>query len=519
MIGTLALGFGAHVFDGGFYNDDWANISYVKYEHDFGVVLGHIWEGYAHRPVYVVYSPVVHLVIGNHPALLNLWSLVLAGALGGVFWALLRRYGVPRAWTAAVVALMLLFPFSDSTRFWEASSHMSLSLALAGCGLLVALRAFERSGRRAMLLHLCSLALYVLSLGLFEITAGLIAASGVWYALWRMHTGRPSWPIVGLRWLTDLVTVGLWVGLVVAGAPTAYERLGAADSIDNAQRIADQGWTILTLALVPFGDTRRDATTLVILGSALAAASVWRLGPPRAVPTARVGLLLLIAGVTVAVCGYLPFVSSDPNQYSPLFHGGQNRVNMAASPGYAMVLVGACACASSVLACLRPPLSRVALPAGVALAALVGAGLLVDVRRDADAWARSWTATQRVLETVQALEPRPSKGEQILTFGHPGAEQFGVPLLGGQVDVTHALRLTYDEPTLTGAAVLEGTTVVCTASAVRLEGGASGGFTTDYGNTVMVDVSRGARLAVDDRGDCERGAATFKPGPVFRLQR
>jgi hypothetical protein len=308
-----------------------------------------------------------------------------------------------------------------------------------------------------------------------------------------------------------------WIGLITAGAPTAYERQGLSGQIDNARQIADQFVTLLIQVLWPFTDWRRDVGVLIIVALVAAGLVAWRRGPAVTSSRARLWLAVWAGGLVVAMLGYLPFVPADPAQYQPLLQGGQNRVNMAASPGYALVLVALAGLTGTLVAWAARERARVVLVVQLLLVGLIGAGLVADAREHVDAWDRSWTRQQQVLAGIQALVPEPAADQQFLTFGHAGAEQFGVPLLGGQVDVTHALRLTYGNSALEGAAVLQGTTVKCGADALELEGNAAGGFRAEYRRAVFVDVATQRRAAVRDRRACERAASTFTYGPVFRL--
>jgi hypothetical protein len=504
----LAVAYGSHVVGGGFYNDDWTDTSFVEFTHDWGTILEQVHAGYAHRPLFVVYDPVLHALAGPHPSVLNAWSLVLAVFLGVVLWRLLRTFALPVWATASVVALTLIFPFADATRLWSASSHMTLSLALCGLGILATLRALDRNRPATWRWHVIGAVLYLASLALFEVSAGLIAGAGVLYLI-RHPGGRAV-----ARWAADVVLVSAFVLVFTLGAPTAYERPGISGQLENVERIADQAWTITSVVAVPFWDGRRDVMTLLILAIALAGLCVWRFGGPVASAAARRWLAVGGLGVGVIAAGYVPFIAADPDQYQPLFQNGQNRVNAAAAPGYALLLTAGAALVANVVALLLRRIDA-SIPIAAAMAALVAAGMVDDARRHVSWWDQAWDRQQRILASIQKLDPRPPPNAAILTFGHPGAERFGIPVLGGQTDVTHALRLTYGRSDITGAAVLQGTTVVCGRTGIMLEGGVLGGFAADYGQTVFIDVSARRRAAVATPGGCAREFGRMNPGPVF----
>lgn len=512
-VAILAVAYGPHVVNGGFYNDDWTDTSFMYFEKHVRTVLEQVHAGYAHRPLYVLYGPVLHWVVGDRPWLLNSWSLVLATGFAVAMWAVLREYGLGAIPAAAAAYLTVLFPFADSSRLWAASSHMTLSLTLFCVGMLATLRAFSRDGSRALWLHVAAATLYLASLAIFEITAGLIAGSGLLYILSERR--RRAY----VRWALDIVIAVLFVAIFTVGQQTAYERSGLSGQLENAQRIVDQAWTLFAWAAVPFGDARRDVTTLVVMAVVAAGVATWRFGPPPLAGQARRWLVVAGAGMLVIGLGYLPFVPADPNQYQPLFHGGQNRVNMAASPGYAIVFVALAQLAGLAVAAVGRLRPAVAGAIGVAIVVLLGLGMAGDVAKDRAVWARSWDRQTALLAEVKAKVPRPQLKASILTFGHAGAEQFGVPLLGGQYDVTHALRLTYRRPDITGAAVLQGTRLDCGAQEVTLTGGSSDGYRAQYGRTTFVDVGTHDAQAITSPARCRQVLPRMTPGPVYRVNR
>jgi hypothetical protein len=504
----LGIAYGSHVLNGGFYNDDWPDTSFVTFTHDWGTILAHIHSGYAHRPLFVVYDPVLHTLVGPHPSVLNAWSLILAVFMGVVLWRLLRIFTVPVWATASVVALTMIFPFADATRIWSASSHMTLSLALCGLGIIATLRALEADRTGTLRWHVAGALMYLASLALMEVSAGLIAAAGALYLI--RDPGRPA----VARWVGDVSLVTAFVLLFTVGAPTAYERPDISGQVDNAIRIADQAWTIAAVVAVPFWDGRRDVTTLLGLAVGIAGLLVWRFGGPSESAAARRWLALGAIGIGAIAAGYLPFIASDPDQYQPLFHNGQNRVNAAAAPGYALLLTAGAALIGNIAASAIRRFD-VSIPIAASIAALVAAGMVDEAHRHVGWWDQAWNRQQRILSTIQELELRPARNTAILTFGHPGAERFGIPVLGGQTDVTHALRLTYGRSDIRGAAVLQGTTVRCRPEGLILEGGVSGGFAADYGRTVFIDVGTRRRAAVATRAACARELGRMVPGPVY----
>ncbi|TMK26000.1 MAG: hypothetical protein E6G62_03475, partial [Actinobacteria bacterium] len=97
-------------------------------------------------------------------------------------YALLRELSVRARDAAAVAALSMIFPFSDSLWLWGVLSLTSLAISAALAGLILALRALRSTGRRALALHAASLALYVASILSYEAFAVAGSLAGLLYA-------------------------------------------------------------------------------------------------------------------------------------------------------------------------------------------------------------------------------------------------------------------------------------------------------------------------------------------------
>lgn len=81
--------------------------------------------------------------------------------MSACLYALLR---MPALHAFAVVALVLVFPFSDTTRLWAMAGYNQIAVVLWLLGVLVALRGLGATGRRGAPLHAGAAALYVLGI-------------------------------------------------------------------------------------------------------------------------------------------------------------------------------------------------------------------------------------------------------------------------------------------------------------------------------------------------------------------
>jgi len=109
---------------------------------------------------------------------------------------LLRQLGLAIGHAAAIAALVLTFPFSDSVWLWGVLSLSSLAIAAFLLGLVLALRALQSRGRRALALHGASLALYLLSVVSYEVVAVAGCLTGLLYLrVVGLRRARARWAL------------------------------------------------------------------------------------------------------------------------------------------------------------------------------------------------------------------------------------------------------------------------------------------------------------------------------------
>ena len=182
-----ALAYAPHVRHGGFYSDDWSNAA-VTFHSTGGAGFGNVISTFAdiglYRPVLVMYVPLTYWAFGMDMAQHLAWAATLAFLAAGMLYGVLRTIEVPRIHAWVIAGLMIVYPWSDSTKLWPSGAQVTLSITLALAGLWIALAGLSK---RSWRWHACAAVLYLLSILAYEITLPLIAAAGV------LYTARVGW--------------------------------------------------------------------------------------------------------------------------------------------------------------------------------------------------------------------------------------------------------------------------------------------------------------------------------------
>src|SRR4051794_20623524 len=212
-VALLALAgavFGSHIVDGGFYWDDWQLAARARFpplsSPDYHGVLDLTLLGY--RPVLALLLPAVHAVLGFHMWLHLALALLLAVATALCFHTLLREVGLPPLHAAAIAALSMVFPWSDSMRLWSTAAVNTVGVCLYLLGTVAALRGLRARGRRAAVLGATGAVLYALSILTYEVAAATALLSILLYA--RVVPWWRAWR----RWAVDVVAVGTSLAFV-----------------------------------------------------------------------------------------------------------------------------------------------------------------------------------------------------------------------------------------------------------------------------------------------------------------
>jgi hypothetical protein len=467
--------FGPQVADGGFYWDDWQNAANVHVAGDPGLFSsldrGTLRPVFGYRPVLTVMLVLEHWALGLdthlHLAMAALFGVITAWSL----YLLLRVCGLGRLDSAVPSALLLAFPWADSTRMWATASFDTLAVALFLLGAYFAVRALREPPGRVR--TAVSLVLYLLASWTYEVVAiGILGSIALYLAVAPRRAALR-------RWALDLVVVAVALLVVVTGTSRTPQSLST--QVDHARTLVSQAFSLLARALLPVGDVPGWVGLAVLVGLG---AYGWLRGERRWVAIGALGALCV-------VCGYVLFVPAAP-YYEPLAPGTVTRMNVLAAVGYSVLVY------SLVRVLAGPRRQWVA----AALCVPIVVGYVVKVADDQNGWQRSARIQAQVLDAL----PRPSvPGTTYYTFGAPTYAAPGVPAFSLPFDLKAALRLR-DHTHLVAAYPLgPGNGIVCARGLLHPSGGS---YTrvhgARYGHAVLVDVPARRLMPVRSRADCLR---------------
>ena len=501
-----ALTFGPYAVDGGFTFDDWANAAGSLYAGSFGGMVDYFAELTMYRPGLVIYVPITYELFGNHMGFHLAWAAGIGVFVSWCLYGVLRTVRLPSLHAGAIAALVLLFPWADSTRFWSTASQVTLGVALALAGLWLALIALRR---RSLPLHCASLALYATSILTYEIALLMVPAYGL------VYVSAVGWRAARARWAADVV-VGA-AGAIWVWSQTKRESGGLSEKLDHAWDIVVSGGTLLGRAGLPLGPQH---TTLVLLALALTAmigSAYWYRERGRRLPhgtSMTPWLLLGAAGLSIAGLGWAIFVPAHP-YYTPSVFGVTNRVNGLAAVGLVMVVYAALGIIGALVARLTARPAFAATAVTLALAGALGLAYKGVLERHSDIWIAAYNQQMGGLGALQAALPNLPDGTTVFISGHPAYLTLGVPIFSSSWDVNGAIKLYYDNPTLSAQPVLHGSTIECERAGVKLAGPGFPNGAVPYGTVRLFDVASGRVADPTSRRACQRVAPAFAPGPLY----
>jgi hypothetical protein len=510
LLAVTAVAYGGHVASGGLYSDDWSNAADFVFADSprYFTAVGIEAPKLGARPLLAALLPVPAALFGTDPTAWIAFGLGLALLMAACLYLVLRALGLRWPHALAVTALTLVFAPSDATRLWPTAALNNVAVILFLVGFLVSLHAFSHRGFRGIALHAIGLGLFLASVATYEVAGVLMLVCGAFYLL--RATPRPALR----RWAID---VGVLVVALLVSAEITSQARYVADldyRLDDAVRVAKGSARVLASTLTPFGVPDRFAALPVL--AALAALVFRRPTPGSTADSAlrRWGVRTAVAAVIVAAA-LVPLAGSGIGAAAP---GVDNRGNLLAGPalvGLAYMLLAACAVA--VAAALRPGRWRLLATIGFAGCLLiVAAGTWTKLGRDKQAWARSADEQQRILAAIHDAVGRPPRGTTVYTFGHAGEVAPGVPVFRQSWDLWGAIRLRYDDDTLSAMPILTGTEVICGARGLYPKGGEhedlGPGYFVAYGKVIFVDIPTRSAERVDDRATCRAGVRRLQPG-------
>jgi hypothetical protein len=506
---------GGHLLHAGLYTDDWS-IAAIRHESGAVGLFNGLFASNRERPLGELYLAATSAVSGSDPHLHALCGLLTLLAATASVYLLLRRLSLSTRDAVSIVLLFMVFPFADASWLWYAASYSYLAIALAALGGVAALEGLRTKGASALVYRVGALLLFAASVVTYQVAAGVICLSVLVYL---PRTGRRR---AVAFWLLDVCAVALAASLprLMTGSAglIADKVVTLSEQIEHAKLMADQSLTLLTAALVPFRGPHRN----VVLPIALAVVCVgvllaWRVrAEPELRRRLRLLLLLCAAGGVVIVAAYAVYVPAPINLYQPLGKGEENRVNVMASLGYAIVVYAVVMLfATSVVRLLRRPL-KWAPAIGLAIAVVVFVGYVSRTRRDIAAWDRAGTIQHQELAELRTAG-RPLPSTTIYTFGGIGATAPGVYAFRVTWDLSGAVQLLWNDATLHAYPIFLGTTVMCTATQVVPIGPGNGdgiGQAANYRHAVFYDFHNAREERITNAATCTRAVADFAAGAV-----
>jgi hypothetical protein len=495
-LGLLALLMcSVHIRNGGFYYDDWSLIALGRFPGPGGL-LHSLWLDYGQRPGQVLYYAALDSAFGSaaSPRLALAAAMIVLQAT--CLYLLLRNLSVRARDAAAIAALALTFPFSDSLWLWGVLSLTSLAISAALAGLVLALRALRSSGPRAIALHAASLALYVASILSYEAFAVAGCLAGLLYS----H-------VVGLRrarvrWAVDVLVIGVTLAFarvalpIDVATPSRTQSLGGM--VQHAALIVARGARIAGAAVLPVAGVSPWIGAGALL-AVLAAAFVARQRlPDRDGTRAQLGLWLAIAGAgaLAALAAWAVYVPAS-DHYAPTAAGTVNRMNAAAAIGIA-VLVYACIVLGARMLTRVAHLTASAAPAAAAAVALaLATGYVARSLADARPWDAAAADQRRLLADMHLALPSLQPASTVYVLGAPSAVGPGIPVLGTTLDLTSAMRISYSDPQLTGVPIGAFAGIAC-----GLRGPLAAGVRASYRDAYLLDVAKRRAIRLLDRRQC-----------------
>lgn len=465
----LVLGgvvYGPQVVDGGLYWDDWQNAMHARFGGPLDATDRPVFD---YRPVLTIMLTLEYEALGTSSGALLALAALFGVSTGWALYLALRTLGAGRE-ALVPAALLLVFPWTDSTRMWNTASFDTLAVTFYLLGLVLAVHGL-RTGRRSLAVG--SAVLYLAAAWTYEIVAvGVLFSVGVYLLVAPRRAALR-------RFALDAGIAAVAIGLVAIG--TTREPIGLGDQVDHALTLASQSFSVLTGALVPVGDLPGAIGALVL---ACAAAVAWR-RDRRALAAIGLGALCVAAG-------YALFIPA-PLHYEPLAPGTTNRMNVLAAVGFVLIVVA--------IARLLPR------PIALAVVLLIGAGYVLRVWDDQEGWQRSAHVQERVLTAVRAAVPDPPAGATIYTFGAPSFVAPGIPSFSLAFDLRAAVRLRYDDESLSAYPVRGLDVIRCGADRLEPAGGTySAVHGARYGEAWFVNVPRRAAVRIETAADCRRWA-------------
>ncbi len=505
IAGLVLLSTALYAWRLGFYSDDWAILSFLKAADDqslFGI-LRLAFDFIPYRPGQAANLGGLYWLFGVDPLGYHVVNaLVLAGA-GAAFCLVLREFGQSRLIALAIPLVFLCLPHFATNRFWYSAFAVPLCTLFYLLSVYADLRVVRPGGLRRATWKTVAVATMLASILTYEIWLPLFFLSPVlvWYRSRQQPVAElATQPRVGLT-SREVLWLGVPTVLTIL-AVTVYKvlvttRLKAATVTEHVTwfwaLLRDAGVTAVAgdfgfqlpstlMDIARYYPDGRLASLAILCGAIVLVALVRADERSGGVELQSRPMLVLIGlGSFLFLAGYGIFLGSFNAAVSST--GANNRTAMASSAGLAFVIVGLTGWISS---CLRPGRGRVLLFAG-ALAVTCAIGVLI-INTVATFWIAASERQQQVLATLREQVPELPPGTNLLLDGvcpYVGP----APVFETWWDVTGALRMLYNDPSLAGDVVTRKVSLREDGVYTRIYGDLRGPY--PYSTLVVFNVERG----------------------------
>lgn len=494
MIAVAAAVFGPYATHAGSHLDDW-----ILAEHHLFPRLQLPPDALSVRGPLL--RPLINLpfALGMTDGVRMTWGLLLGCISATSAFVLIRTLNFERLMALVVALLVLLFPLADSVRLISTWSADTVAVTLYLVGASVAISGLPLQGLRAARRHALALALYMVSILTYDVTASAVAGSGLLYWLCA------SWGRAWRRWLADGLALALSVLLLAWTTPYAFPLQSVGGTLRHAVEVVVQGLGVIVVTMFPPGSdvltARRVAVSLALTSLTLLCLAIWARRATRA-RGALFGLELRrwsrIAAACVAAVGvaYLVLVPAI-NYYHPLARGEANRVNMLAVVA-ATTFVYAIVRVAALLSVKR--MARVPIVAAAGCI-LLGAAYVPTLIADEHRWDRATALETAILRAAGAATARHRTAHNVLYIVGARAQVApGVLLFPDDEYLNAALRIGLHTAAVRGYGLKSWNDLVCGAQGVH--GGPPGGHPAPYGRVLVVTAQPSGSWVISDRGQC-----------------